>query len=453
MAGRGRREAGPHFRGGWLSRPGDARWGMATPRFTLFEDSLWPRLLPLVYLRTCGELLCGTRTLRERAEAVSGEKCGLWVRPHLAELTGERFDRPVNAPLAPGSVLLTARGLWWGVPDLGPAPAVGLAGGEIVAVAVDDRLAKTLTPRVLLNAALLRTALADVPRRDVSGSVAVVGYPWDLVGHNEDALRADWRDRGPGRAVLGEVHPGAHLLGDDIHVGAGATVKPTAVIDATSGPVWVGDGCRVMPHTFIEGPCYLGDNTLVQPGAVVHEGCAVGHTCKIGGELENSVFHPLSNKQHDGFLGHAVVGSFVNVAADVVASDLKNTYGNIRVPLGGREVDSGRMFVGPTIGDHSKVGINVSFPTGAVVGFCSSVVGPAAPKFTPSFAWIDATGGGGGGPANWDRYDAARGLAIARTVMARRDLEMTPAEEAAFLDVRTRALALEHASQVRIETG
>jgi hypothetical protein len=77
------------------------------------------------------------------------------------------------------------------------------------------------------------------------------------------------------------------------------------------------------------------------------------------------------------------------------------------------------------------------------------VVGPAAPKFTPSFAWIDATGG----DVNVDRYDAARGLAIAKTVMARRNLTMSPAEEAAFLDVRTRALASEHASQVRIESG
>jgi len=330
-----------------------------------------------------------------------------------------------------------------------PGPWVGTVGGAIACVAVDEELAGNLTPEALLNEVRSEALLAGVPRVDVSDDVTLIGYPWDLVAHNDDLLRADWADRAPGRRALGEVGPGSHLLGDDIHIGAGTQVKPCVVIDATAGPVWIGENCTIQPHSFIEGPCFLGDRTLIQPGAVVHEGCTVGHVCKIGGELEASIFHPYSNKQHDGFLGHAVVGSFVNVAADVVASDLKNTYGQIRVPINGREVDSGRMFVGPTIGDHSKVGINVSFPTGAVMGFCSSVVGPAAPKFTPSFAWIDATGG----EVRVDRYDAARGLAIAKTVMARRKLTMSPAEEAAFLDVRTRALASEHASQVRIESG
>ncbi len=260
-------------------------------------------------------------------------------------------------------------------------------------MAVDDALAAALSPEALLNEVRSEGLLAGVPRVDMSDHVTLMAFPWDLVAHNDALLRADWEERRPGRTIAGDVHPGSHLLGDDIHIGAGTRVAPCVVIDAAAGPVWIGEDCTIQPHSFIEGPCFLGDRTLLQPGAVVHEGCTVGRVCKIGGELEASIFHPYSNKQHDGFLGHAVVGSFVNVAADVVASDLKNTYGRIRVPINGREVDSGRMFVGPTIGDHSKVGINVSFPTGAVMGFCSSVVGPAAPKFTPSFAWIDATAG------------------------------------------------------------
>ncbi|QDT16805.1 putative sugar nucleotidyl transferase [Alienimonas californiensis] len=422
---------------------------------TLFEDPRWLRLLPLVYLRSVGELLCGAQTLRERterrvADAGLPAECGLWVRPHLAELTRERTDRPVNEPLAAGSLLLSARGWWRRLPELErPAPWVGTVGSAIACIRADAELAAALSPKTMLNEVRIEALLAGVPREDVSEDVTLMAYPWDLVAHNDALLRADWEDGSPGAGVRGTVHPGSHLLGEDIHIGAGSVVKPCVVIDATEGPVWIGENCTIQPHSFIEGPCYLGDRTLLQPGAVVHEGCTVGRVCKIGGELEASIFHPYSNKQHDGFLGHAVVGSFVNVAADVVASDLKNTYGRIRVPLNGRDVDSGRMFVGPTIGDHSKVGINVSFPTGAVMGFCSSVVGPAAPKFTPSFAWLDSTGG----ELTVDRYDAARGLAIAKTVMARRQLVMSPAEEAAFLDVRTRALASEHASQVRIESG
>ena len=111
------------------------------------------------------------------------------------------------------------------------------------------------------------------------------------------------------------------------------------------------------------------------------------------------------------------------------------------MPINGREVDSGEQFVGLLVGDHSKAGINVSFPTGAVMGFCSSVVGAQCPKFVPSFAWIE--------DGNWERYDAARGLAIAKKVTARRGLTMSQHEQQIFLAVRTQSLALEHASQLR----
>ncbi|MDQ3333319.1 MAG: hypothetical protein M3552_22185, partial [Planctomycetota bacterium] len=227
-----------------------------------------------------------------------------------------------------------------------------------------------------------------------------------------------------------------------IHIGDGSRVKPCVVIDAESGPVWIGNNVRIQPHSYIEGPAYVGDGSLLQTGAVIRGGASVGPVCKVGGEVEGSVLVGYSNKQHDGFLGHSYIGSFVNIAADCINSDLKNTYGTIRVPINGQEVESGEQFVGLTVGDHSKAGINVGFPTGAVMGFCSSVVGAECPKFVPSFAWIDS--------GEWVRYDAARGLAIAKRVMARRHLTMSAAEEKAFLAVRTQALALEHASQLRM---
>jgi hypothetical protein len=65
------------------------------------------------------------------------------------------------------------------------------------------------------------------------------------------------------------------------------------------------------------------------------------------------------------------------------------------------------------------------FPTGAVVGFGSNVATcEFAPKFVPSFAWL--TNGG------WSAYDPERCLEIAKRVMARRQVVMTPAEERLF---------------------
>jgi UDP-N-acetylglucosamine diphosphorylase/glucosamine-1-phosphate N-acetyltransferase len=221
------------------------------------------------------------------------------------------------------------------------------------------------------------------------------------------------------------VDPGSYLLnGEAIHVGRGTRIKPCVVIDAEDGPVWIGEDVTVYPHVYIQGPCYIGDGCTIQPGAAIKEGTHLGPVCKVGGEVEASIIQGYSNKQHDGFLGHSYLGSWVNIAADCINSDLKNTYGSIRVPVNGYEVDSGEMFVGMLVGDHSKSGINVSFPTGAVVGFCSSIFAPQSPKYVPSFSWITGE--------RTARYDVQRGVDLARRVMARRKKDMSEAEAQVF---------------------
>ena len=440
----------------------------------LYEDYSWPRLLPLVYTRPTCLLLCGMETLWETAQrtlASGGRKppefssepeprkisVGLrpllaWTRESLAELTREKLGVAVNEPAIGSTLFLAGRGRWRSLPDVSDASNretgwVGTVGAERTAcIAASPALAAKLSPAVLLDEARTAAALAGLPRRDVSPHVQLFDYPWQLVHANAKAIEADFAARNAGGNIAGQIDDGAYLLNRAaIHLGPGSRVKPCVVIDAESGPVWIGSNVRIQPHCSIEGPAYIGDGTLLQPGAVVRGGASLGPVCKVGGEVEGSILIGYSNKQHDGFLGHSYIGSFVNIAADCINSDLKNTYGTVRVPINGREIDSGEQFVGLTVGDHSKAGINVSFPTGAVMGFCSSVVGAQCPKFVPSFAWIDS--------GRWTRYDAARGLGIAKTVMGRRNLTMTAAEERVFLAVRTQALALEHASQLVFENG
>jgi UDP-N-acetylglucosamine diphosphorylase/glucosamine-1-phosphate N-acetyltransferase len=158
--------------------------------------------------------------------------------------------------------------------------------------------------------------------------------------------------------------------------------------------------------------------------------------CKVGGEIEASIIHGYSNKQHDGFLGHSYLGEWINIAADCINSDLKNTYGEVTVPINGVETPSGETFVGLTMGDHSKSGVNLSFPTGAVVGFASNVfLSKLPPKFVPSFSWYT--------DADRSEYDAQRGVEVARRVMARRNRRMSPAEEQLFLHTERLARRIE----------
>ena len=137
------------------------------------------------------------------------------------------------------------------------------------------------------------------------------------------------------------------------------------------------------------------------------------------------------------------MAEWVNLAADTVNSDLKNTYGPVRVPINGVDVDSGQTFVGLTIGDHSKTGIGQMFPTGSVVGFGSNVATcEFAPKFVPSFAWL--TNGG------CSAFDQERCLEIARRVMARRQVVMTAAEQALFEALPAFVASMEFADRVAV---
>ena len=216
-----------------------------------------------------------------------------------------------------------------------------------------------------------------------------------------------------------------------LHVGAGTHVHPTAVLDAAAGPIYLSENVRVGAHCVIEGPAYVGPGCHLNPHAWLHGGNALGPVCKVGGELDGCVLHGYSNKQHDGFLGHAYVGSWVNLGAGTVNSDLKNTYGNVRVPLNGTDIDSGLMFFGAVIGDHVKTAINTTLPTGAVIGVASVLAGgQMAPKYIPSFSWVTANGVG--------RGDPARLLDVAVKVMGRRRADITDEEVELFLDLGTR---------------
>src|SRR5205823_6263058 len=135
-----------------------------------------------------------------------------------------------------------------------------------------------------------------------------------------------------------------------------------------------------------------------------------------------------SNKQHDGFIGHSYVGEWVNLGADTVGSDLKNTYGNVSVPINGKPVDSGQMFVGAFIGDHTKTAIGTKLPTGCVIGYaCNVAASGFSPKFVSSFSWLTEEGR--------TAHDPQKALAVARTVVARRNRKYSKHEEALFLSI------------------
>jgi hypothetical protein len=160
-------------------------------------------------------------------------------------------------------------------------------------------------------------------------------------------------------------------------------------------------------------------------GAKCRAGNSIGPVCRIGGEIEGTIIQGYSNKYHDGFLGHAYVGQWVNLGALTTNSDLKNDYSEVKVTLDGRaQLATGSSKVGALIGDHTKTSIGTIFNTGACVGAMTLLVadGKLLPKFIPSFAWY-LNGAVIHGTGKQSLF------ATARTAMGRRNCPWTEHDE------------------------
>ena len=249
---------------------------------------------------------------------------------------------------------------------------------------------------------------------------------WDLITALEHLLAADCTD-----ALAAGPEPipdGAIVLGDPGDIASfGAQIEPGVVFDVRRGVVVLEEGVEVRSGTRLEGPLFAGPHTMLLGGAIRHS--VFGPMCRIHGEVASSVFLGYANKSHDGFVGHSVIGQWANLGAGTITSNLKNTYGEVRLDLPRGRLATGRMNLGTLLGDHAKSAIGTMFTTGSVVGAGANVVGAPVPRFVPPFAW------GAGGS---ELLDAEGFVRIAKRVMPRRQVEVDPALEAALRALHAR---------------
>ncbi len=257
----------------------------------------------------------------------------------------------------------------------------------------------------VLYARIAKDDLAGLPKSDIGGFMAAAkaklpnvrsalptwNYIWDLVLANAEQITADFEAAGR-NGIEGTLEQPDAIRGSkkNVYIAPGAIVHPMVVIDAEHGPVYIDEDAEIHPFTRIEGPCYIGKKAILL-GAKCHEGNSIGPFCRIGGEVEESIIQGYSNKYHDGFLGHAYVGEWVNLGALTTNSDLKNDYSAVSVMLDGRRsINTGSVKVGSLIGDHVKTSIGTLFNTGSYVGPMALIMatGKPLPKFIPSFAWF-----------------------------------------------------------------
>ena len=405
----------------------------------LYEDSGWRRLWPLSATRPMWALRLGGRCLWEKQrDAFRPERIAVDLGAVISDVEARSpviraFAEAANVWSSPEPAPAQSTVLWWNgaatppVGELPPLPdgAAGIRylGGprRVAGICHAAGAGKLEELRLLLFAeSRLPEGWAEVPVE-----VTWVSELWDLCKHLPGELE---RDAAAVAAATGaEAYAGGggvHALGERVYVARGARLDPGTVLDARGGPVVIAEGAVVESLSHVVGPAWVGPGSHVLGGKLA--GVALGPQCRVGGEVEQTVFQGYSNKRHQGFLGHAAVGEWVNLGAMTANSDLKNNYGPVRVWVNGIETDSGESKVGCFLGDHVKTGIGTLLTTGAVVGPGSNLFagGRFTPRYLPGWAWWD---GDATVPHRWDKF-----LATARTAMGRRDLALTPAHEAAL---------------------
>lgn len=381
---------------------------MTKPNLYLFDDAQAREWLPFALTRPAGELLFGTSTLRARAERALGLRCaGYLAAEQLAGFREE--DTPPVISAVPGDgarMFLNARVVLepftWRAPA-GPTRFVvdGRTAGWLVPAGSDAP-----APGVLFDGA---SAPAHGDVAELTGTW--LDHLWDLVAGNAERIAADLAGQAAGAALPAHVS----VLGDAGAIHAGSVeFEPHVVLDARTGPIRIEDGVVIRAGTRLAGPSWIGRNTTLLGGSI--SAVSIGPHCKVRGEVEESVILGFSNKAHDGFLGHAYLGRWVNLGALTTNSDLKNNYGTIRIQTARGMVDTGLMKLGCLLGDHVKTGIGVMLNTGTVIGAGSNVFGAAPPKYVPPFSWCDGH--------DLKAYELEKFLDTARTVMARRGIEL-----------------------------
>ncbi len=397
----------------------------------LFEDDQVAHLRPLTATRVVYDLRIGMRTLRQTLREAFGEPPTLLhARPLVAGVTAQENDLLTNR-LPEGLDVLFVNGRYVAeehpvLERLRHAAAGGeparafVQGTDLVAAWVPNADSRRIEAPVLTPA-----TFDDLPIEEVEGTT-LVGRLWHLLDALRPALHRDYTARvdyniyeRPGAVV----QEGAHLVeGERIYLGAGATVRPGAVLNAEAGPIYVGEDAVVMEHAVVRGPAFVGAHGQVRIGANV-EGCAFGPWSKMGGEVHDVIIQALSNKVHSGFLGHSYLGPWCNLGADTNVSNLKNDYGSVALydAATGTFEDTGRQSVGLFMGDHSKCGINTMFNTGTVVGPCCNIYGAGfPPRHVPAFSW-------GSPQEGFAEYRIEKALQVAEAVMARRNRPFTAA--------------------------
>lgn len=378
--------------------------------YILFDDASRESLKPLSYIRPVCDIRVGIMTIREKWEKYLDTKTSTLTEAYLSEKYPIELSDSmilINGSICPTEELVE----------------------EIKKLSLNQVLVFDDESGDSHIIAIYKTKDDFISDSDESEKIEYkkeftrIVNTWDIFVHNDKEIRKDFDLITKGRKSAKISETNKIINPDNIFVEEGAKIECSS-LNATEGPIYIGKDAEIMEGSMVRGPFVMCEHSVLKLGTKIYGATTLGPYAKVAGELANVVIFGYSNKAHDGYIGSSVIGEWCNIGADSNASNLKNTYEEVRLWSIEKNtfVPTGQTFCGTIFGDHTKCGINTMFNTGTVLGISSNVFGHGYQRnFIPSFAW--------GGNAGLKLYELDKSIEVARKMMARRGVELSKEDE------------------------
>lgn len=345
----------------------------------LFDTADRNTLYPFTAIRPVADLRIGILSNRERWELLLKRKTSVLTEDYLQKNDPEEKDSSflyIDAKLIP-SVQLSEK-----IKSLSPGNGI-TRNGRVIALYTNQQL--------LFN--FSKDDCKEVDFVEWPASVHLLNYPFEINQWSDAIVREDFLLITTGKTSQPISASNQVTSVQDIFIEEGA-VAEHCIINASSGPVYIGKNCLIMEGTMIRGPFTMLEGSMVKMGSKIYGATTVGKQCTVGGEIKNTMFFDYSNKAHDGYIGDAVIGSWCNLGAGTSCSNIKNTAAEVKIwnQLLHQWISAGNK-CGVILGDYTKVAINSSLTTGMVSGICSNILtNGLSAKYIKDFTWNIHTG-------------------------------------------------------------
>lgn len=148
-----------------------------------------------------------------------------------------------------------------------------------------------------------------------------------------------------------KIHSAVAISGKNILIDSGVVIEPFVTLDASTGPIWLGEKTKILAGAHLRGPLVIGRN------------------CQAGGEIKNSIILDGAHSDHlPNYIGDSIVGRNCRLGCGTVLSNRRFDRAEIKIRIGGRIFTTGLDRLGAILGDDVKTGCNSVIGPGALIG-------------------------------------------------------------------------------------